>query len=542
MKLRYLLWLRRISQGVFLFLFVLLLVKTRLPTQAVIDYSGVMEGRGDVAVDAPVTFFFQIDPLVWLTSLISGHTLIKGMGWAAAVLLLTLLLGRFFCGFVCPLGTLNHLAGSIRPALKGRRRREVNQPSPVRGVKYGVLAVVLVAAAAGLNLAGFVDPIAIAFRSLALAVLPAFGIGLKEIFDAMAGSDIKLLALASYAAEEIVSPVFGYGYRTYQTGWIIGLVLLLILFLNRIRPRFWCRFLCPLGALLGLVARFSPLRITTDAAACTGCGQCNKDCQGAADPLSGYDGPSEECLRCFNCAGTCPENAVRLQWRMPRAAGRKAAPDLKRRAVLAGLGAGLALPFLGRLDGRVHTVYSADLIRPPGSLPEMDFLQLCQRCGLCMKVCPTNVILPALAEAGFAGFWTPILNMNQGYCEYTCNLCAGVCPTGAIAPFTIKEKAANPIRIGSAYVDRGRCLPWSGNGPCIVCEEHCPTAPKAIYLVTAAVAGPDGVPREVQLPQVNLARCTGCGICQNKCIVRGKPAIRVISAGESRHLRNRILL
>ena len=213
-----------------------------------------------------------------------------------------------------------------------------------------------------------------------------------------------------------------------------------------------------------------------------------------------------------------------------------------RRAVLGGMLAGVSFPLLGRLDGRLHGVSDARLIRPPGSLPEKDFLNLCQRCGLCMKVCPTNVINPALSEAGMAGFWTPNLIMIQGYCEYTCTLCGGVCPTGAIRKLSGKEKIERPVRIGSAHIDRGRCLPWSGNGPCIVCEEHCPTSPKAIYFKKDVVAGPDGTETKVQLPYVDLKRCVGCGICEFKCPVRGRAAIRVISAGESRSLENQILL
>jgi formate hydrogenlyase subunit 6/NADH:ubiquinone oxidoreductase subunit I len=159
-----------------------------------------------------------------------------------------------------------------------------------------------------------------------------------------------------------------------------------------------------------------------------------------------------------------------------------------------------------------------------------------------MKVCPTNAINPTLTEAGMAGFWTPNLIMIQGYCEYTCTLCSGVCPTGAIRKLSGKEKIESPIRIGSAYIDRGRCLPWSGNGPCIVCEEHCPTSPKAIRFIQGTSLSPTGKKMNVKLPYVDLKSCVGCGICEFKCPVKGNPAIRVIAAGESRSVANQILL
>jgi len=337
-----------------------------------------------------------------------------------------------------------------------------------------------------------------------------------------------------------VSPIFGYGYKSYQSGWLIGGLFLLIILINRIRPRFWCRTLCPLGALLGVFARYSFLRLEKDIEKCTDCKLCLKSCQGAANPIPGEQWASSECLFCFNCFNACPEDAIFFKFRWPLV--KNEAPDMGRRAVLGGLTAGVALPFLGRLDGQIHKVSDPRLIRPPGSIPEKDFLTLCQRCGLCMKACPTDVINPALTEAGMAGFWTPSLIMIQGYCEYTCTLCGSVCPTQAIRRISVKEKIEAPVRIGSAYIVRGRCLPWSGNGPCIVCEEHCPTSPKAIRLYEGWMPGPDGKYVDVKLPYVNLKDCVGCGICEYKCPVKGRPAIRVIAAGESRSTRNQILL
>jgi len=539
-KNRHLVWLRRISQALFLVLFLYLLIVSRLPQDIYLNYSLEFSAEQELRLEQPVTFFFQIDPLVGITSLFSGQVLIKGFLWGAVILIATILLGRIFCSFLCPMGTIHHIAGSVKPALKGVRMVRANRKTGGQRIKYFVFLLLLAGSLLGLNMAGLMDPIALLFRSIALAVLPAIGTGLRSFFDTLATSDIKALSMLSYAGEVLVSPVFGYNHQAYQTGWIIGLIFLVILFLNRIRSRFWCRNLCPLGALLGIFSRFSILKLEKFPEKCTNCNLCVKHCQGAASPKPGEDWETAECLTCFNCHNVCPEDALAFKFNWTFKLNRP--PDIGKRALLGGLLAGVSLPFLGRLDGRLDKISDPRLIRPPGSLREEKFLELCQRCGLCMKVCPTNVINPTLAEAGMAGFWTPNLIMTQGYCEYTCTLCGSVCPTGAIADITLKDKIFQPVKIGSAYIDRGRCLPWSGNVPCIVCQEVCPTSPKAIYLKEDVVTAPAGKTIQVQLPYVNLQNCIGCGICENKCPVRGKPAIRTIAAGESRSLRNQILL
>lgn len=540
MKIRHLVWLRRTLQGFFLLFFLYLVIESRLPQDVYIDYSMAFSADQDLRIGQPVTFFFQLDPLVGISSLLSGYTPVKGFLWGTGILVLTLLLGRVFCGFICPFGTIHHAVGTFKPALKGSRMMQANRKTPGQKSKYFILILLLVAAVFGLNAAGLLDPIAFLFRSLALAVLPGLGTGLRSLFEAMAASDIKILNLASYGAEVIVSPVFGYSQPAYQTAWFIGILFLVILFVNRLRPRFWCRALCPLGALLGIFSRISILKLEKYEEKCTDCNLCLKHCQGAASPRPDQDWEAAECLMCFNCHNVCPEDALafRFTWRPER----NHQPDIGKRAVLSGLAAGISLPLLARLDGQLDKVSDPRLIRPPGALEEEEFLELCQRCGLCMKVCPTNVINPTLTEAGLAGFWTPRLIMIQGYCEYTCTLCGSVCPTGAIREITAREKIEQPLKIGSAYIDRGRCLPWSGNAPCIVCQEVCPTSPKAIYLKEDVVPTADKETLKVQLPFVDLKRCVGCGICENKCPVRGLPAIRTIAAGESRSLSNQILL
>jgi ferredoxin len=164
-----------------------------------------------------------------------------------------------------------------------------------------------------------------------------------------------------------------------------------------------------------------------------------------------------------------------------------------------------------------------------------------------MRVCPTNVIQPSLLEAGFEGLWTPILMNKIGYCEFNCVLCGQVCPTGAIVSLTVEKKVGKkpflkPVKIGIAFYDRGRCLPWAMNTECIVCEEVCPTSPKAIWFQTVENKLRNGKTKLLKLPHLDPKLCVGCGICENKCPVHDHPAIRVTSIGETRSRSNQMIL
>ncbi|MBF0135441.1 MAG: 4Fe-4S binding protein [Magnetococcales bacterium] len=463
------------------------------------------------------SLFLELDPLTALGGFLTSHTLYKGLAWSLVILLPTLFFGRFFCSWVCPLGILNqgisHFFNHRRPV----DAYKLNAYRPIFRVKYYILTALLILAGMGALQTGLLDPIALLERSMIVAILPA-----------MHGKAWDFYQHQPY----------------FHGGILITLLVLAILLANRFLTRFWCRVLCPLGALLGVFSLRAPFRIRRDVDRCSACSRCLQFCQGGCDPHAELR--VSECHLCMNCIEACPEDALHFGLAQPRSSVQQPLDLGRRRLVETGVTALALYPML-RTSRSAYSNPAPDVIRPPGSLPEADFLARCIKCAACMRVCPTNVLQPALLESGLEGLWTPILINTQGYCEHHCVLCGQVCPTAAIRPVPIAEKIGNkpythPIKLGTAFFDRGRCLPWAMHIPCIVCEEMCPTSPKAIWFQSVTIPGRDGKPVDLKQPFVEPARCIGCGICENKCPVVDQAAIRVTSVGETRSQRNRMIL
>ncbi|MGD8758514.1 MAG: 4Fe-4S binding protein, partial [Deltaproteobacteria bacterium] len=269
--------------------------------------------------------------------------------------------------------------------------------------------------------------------------------------------------------------------------WLIGAIFLAAILLNLSTPRFYCRFVCPLGALFGVLSRYALWRVGKNQSECSQCARCEAACEGACEPSTKIR--ISECVLCMNCLDTCREDLMGYGT-TPSELGEIVSPDLSRRGFVVSLLSGVAAVPVTRLGGTLGASWSPTLIRPPGALGEEDFLKRCIKCGQCMRICPTNIIHPAHLQGGLEGFWTPVLDFRAGTsgCQYNCIACGHVCPTAAIRPITVDEKQGKndfapggPIRLGTAFVDRGRCLPWAMDKPCIVCQENCPVSPKAIF-------------------------------------------------------------
>lgn len=509
---------RRISQGLFLLIFLFLFLQT--------------ESKGRDELGYPVKIFLDFDPLILITTLLSAHTVEKMFYLSIIMIAVTAVLGRVFCGWICPLGTLNNIVGSVRKQQIYRKDRNWHR------IKYCILIFLISSSLFSVQLVGIMDPISLLIRSLSVSIYPSFNYGVRSLFDAIYISDIKGIVNVSEAAYSVIKKfILSFQQPFYYQSAFIGILFFIILGLNLVEKRFWCRNLCPLGALLGIFSRFSLLKRSVSEG-CNSCGACASVCQGDAAPDKKDRWRDAECLYCWNCDDVCPQNAVSFGFSGRRKA---AAMDIGRRRVIVSMTSGiLAVPLLKTSPLSNAGFTDPRLIRPPGSLGEDEFLRRCVKCGECMKVCITNGLQPTLLEAGIEGIWSPVLIPRIGYCEYRCTLCGQVCPTGAIKRLSLDEKTK--IKMGLAMIDKGRCLPYAHGIPCIVCEEVCPTPKKAVWFDEGKTLDRKGREVIVKQPRVDLELCIGCGICETKCPVKGQPAIYVISTGESRSKENRILL
>lgn len=485
--------LRRLSQVTLLAVFILVIVK----------------GSG-------VEYFFYFDPLIAIALFLSQKKISAIFLLSMVTLIFTAVSGRVFCGWICPLGTINYALSRTFERFRKVGRRGYSTVRWCENIRYYLLAFIVGAGVASINLSGVFDPVALLYRSLMVVVFPVFDYSIYVI--------AKLLYLSGMSEVASVFSSLRFGLlinaRFNQT-LLIGTIFVLIIALNYVSARLWCRFICPLGALLGIVSKVSLLRLSKGR--CTGCGLCSSRCLSSA--IEGVDGSWKwdrtKCIICLGCIHGCREESVTLKFSLER----EPAPlNVTRRAILFWLVGGGVLTTIARLGDGIAFHKNRRVIRPPGSVPEEEFVAKCIRCGMCMKACPTNGLQPLLFEGGVACLWSPQLVPRIGYCEYYCNLCGQLCPTGAISMLSVEDKIKQ--KIGVAVMDKEHCLPYAKGIPCLVCVEHCPTSPKAFKVVEISFKG-----KKLMAPEVVKEICIGCGICESKCPEAGSGAIYVVGVG-----------
>ena len=507
---------RRLCQVLCFVLFLFLFIKT--------DY----DGRDEISY--AVNLLFRIDPLLAAAASLAARTVVTLMLPALITVVLTIVLGRFFCGWICPLGALLDMSHRLIPPRKQGMSRSI------RPLKYYLLVFLLVGAFFGLPVAGYFDPFSILVRGLALSVYPAVNVLATSFFTftyQQAPDWVNAMTEPVYAALKHTLLPFRQNY--FDLTLLSFFILLSIFLLERLERRFFCRNICPLGGLFALFAQFSLLQ-GYSGSKCGKCTNCQDVCRmNAIDAQRNISPPA--CNLCMDCVAFCPGNKISFRFGRPLAA--KSVLGISRRSFITTLATGVALPFFlqTRTLAKRPDPY---LIRPPGALAETEFLGRCVRCGECMKVCIGNALQPAFLQAGIEGMFSPRLQARIGYCEYNCTLCGQVCPSGAIRELSRVQKQA--MKIGNAFFDKNRCLPYAKGIPCIVCEEHCPTPEKAIQFREATVLNSRGETVVVQQPFLKDELCIGCGICETKCPLPGASAVRVTSSGESRNPHNALPL
>jgi MauM/NapG family ferredoxin protein len=255
-----------------------------------------------------------------------------------------------------------------------------------------------------------------------------------------------------------------------------------ILGISVLLPGAWCLRICPLGATQELLilprrwmrsVRSEPPEQSTH-----------------AEPAEGST-PSASCAR---------ELLAEPRTKASRLFPRRSVLSAAFGAVCAGLGARWAIDASTRPSRDRHRA-----LRPPGSMESPPFTGLCIRCGNCVRACPVQIIEPDGADGGLAGLLAPVIRFREDYCREDCHACTQVCPSGAISRMSLDEK--RKARIGLAVLDASICL-LADDRECDICARVCPF--EAIDIVW-------NEEEYIALPQVDAAKCPGCGACEVAC-------------------------
>jgi MauM/NapG family ferredoxin protein len=490
---------RRLTQAFTFLLFVVIFLFTHYPN----------------AEKFPLDAFLRLDPLVAAVAMIGSRAMIATMLWAGVLLLLTFVFGRFFCGYICPLGTLIDFSDFLFYGKK--HRKESVDPKPNRRIKYYVLIGVIAASLLGANFLAFFSPMSIAPRVFTVALFPPL------LWLLTATTDLLRPLLVNMGFDSFTQLDFGRLY--FSTGAATLVFFGIIIAANYWRKRFWCRYVCPTGAFLSLFSRFGIVKRTVGDS-CADCKLCMARCDMRAVDSNPRNTILSECTLCGDCADGCKKNnSITFGVEGFGFSSQNAKLNVGRRGFMQASAAGLLMAATVKAGITTYKNIQGRFIRPPGALPENEFLARCIRCGECMKVCKTNTLQPADFEAGFEGLWTPHLVMRRAPCEKECNQCGHVCPTQAIRALPLEEKKF--VKIGTAVIDRHRCIAWEQEKLCLICGEICPFNAIETRIV-------DNFRGPFKRPFVIEDKCTGCGYCEKACPVYGRGAIEVYSIGEER--------
>ena len=439
-------------------------------------------------------------------------------GVVAVLLVLTLLFGRVYCSVICPLGVMQDIISWIHGKTKKKNRVRFSYFPAMNWLRYGVLALFIVALVAGLHsLVALIAPYSAYGRIASNLLAPVYQLG-NNFFAWIAE---RAGSYAFYSTEVWI--------RSGATFAVAAATFAVVAVLAWKHGRTWCNTICPVGSVLGLFSRFSVFAPVIDTEKCRNCGLCGKQCKSSCINMKEHEIDYSRCVACMDCIETCKEGAIHYACRY----GKKGSPspaqgnvDKSKRAFL--VSSAIATTAVAakaqemKVDGGLAEIERATKperqtrLVPAGSLSLKNFADHCTACQLCVSVCPNQVLRPSTS---LMTLMQPEMSYERGYCRPECTKCSDVCPAGAIRPISVEEKSST--QIGHAVVCLDNCVVNTDEVSCGNCARHCPAG--AISMVRK---NPDD-PKSLRIPVVNEERCIGCGACENLCPARPFTAIHV---------------
>lgn len=435
-----------------------------------------------------------------------------------ALLCLTLIFGRVYCSFICPLGVMQDLLGALG---KKAKKNRYTYSKAISWLRYVMLVVLVAAFVAGV---GSIVQM--------LAPYSAYGRIATMLFQ-------PLWQLGNNAIAAISEHVDSYAFYTKEV-WLRSMPVLtvasstfVILFVLAWRNgRTYCNTICPVGTVLGFFARFSWFKVRFDAEKCRSCSLCSKNCKAACIDYKNHSVDYSRCVVCGDCLQKCKFGALSYSHRGnldsqfsqdSRNPGETSTTSRRSFLLSSALVATAVMAQekkkvdggLAEIEEKVATIRQTQLT-PPGSLSADNMAKRCTGCQLCVSECPNDVLRPS---TDLIHLMQPVMSYERGYCRPECTRCSAVCPAGAIQKIDNADKSS--IQIGHAVWIRKNCLPISDGVECGNCSRHCPTG--AIEMVPS---NPDDE-TSAYIPAVNEAVCIGCGACEYVCPSRPFSAIYV---------------
>ena len=510
----------------------------------------------------------------WLASIQFWPALLAlHVGVLALLVALTLVFGRIYCSVICPLGVMQDVISRLHGM---RKKNRFTYSKEKRWLRYGVLAVFVASALAGVNaVVSLLAPYSSYGRIAGSLMKPVYEAG-NNVLAAVAE---HFNSYAFYSVDVWM--------KSLPTLVVASLTLVVIAVMAWRGGRTYCNTICPVGTILSFLARFSWLKVRIDGSKCVDCGLCTKNCKASAIDFKNHRIDYSRCVVCGDCIDKCRKGAISLSSRQAdkqtsrqadkqtsrradkqtsgqadeltsgqvdkltggqvnKQTGKQAnnanllvnssagglsavnslSVDTGRRSFLLGLAVASTAAALAQEEKKVDGGLAAiedkvaperlTPITPPGSLSAQHFARHCTACQLCVSNCPNGVLRPS---TDLSTFMQPTMSYERGYCRPECTRCGDVCPTGAINPITRADKSA--MQIGHAVWIKKNCVPLTDGVECGNCARHCPTG-----AITMVPVDPKGE-RSLKIPAVNEARCIGCGACENLCPARPFSAIYV---------------